>query len=258
VLEGLRHRMVPLSAQDGFAPRAEVVIEALRPETRLVVLNSPANPTGRVWPEPELRRLAEALTGRPGPPVFVLADEVYRELFFTAERPVSMAALYPHTVVTGSLSKSNALTGLRLGWLAGPAEVIAAAPKAHQFVNTAADTFAQRVALELFGEAGALAAHRPVYAARREHLLQGAKRVAIELIPPDGAFYALLRLPEPLASDSVAAAERLLEEQRVVTVPGRAFGGSAEGWLRISWGVEPEVLAEGLDRVARFFTNPTP
>jgi aminotransferase len=255
VLEGIRHRMVALDAADGFQPRAGPVIEALRPETRLIVLNSPSNPTGRVWPDDELGRLANALERRTGPPVWVLADEVYREIHFGSEPPVSMAALYPHTLVAGSLSKSNALTGLRLGWLAGPAEAVGAAVKAHQFVNTAADTFAQRVALEIFRDPASLAAHRPVYAERRRALLAGAARHGIELIPPEGAFYALVRLPPPWADDSLVAAELLLERERVVTVPGRAFGDGAEGWLRISWGVEPDALADGLARIARFFAS---
>jgi aspartate/methionine/tyrosine aminotransferase len=253
MLEGIRHRMFGLDPEDGFRPRADAVLAALRPETRMVVLNSPANPTGRVWPEAEMRALADGLGRRSGPPVFVLADEVYREVYFAAEPPTSMAALHPHTLVAGSLSKSNALTGLRLGWLAGPEEVIAAATKAHQFVNTAADTFAQRVALELLRDPSALAAHRPAYVERRAVLLEQAARCGVAIVPPEGAFYVLLRLPGRLADDSVAAAERLLEARRVVTVPGRAFGQSAEGWLRISWGVEEAVLAEGVPRIADFF-----
>src|SRR5690606_12527579 len=126
----------------------DLVLEALRPETRLVVINSPGNPTGRVWPAEELEALARGLEGREEP-VFVLSDEVYRELHYGASPPRSIAEWHPHSLVAGSLSKSSALTGLRLGGLAGPPETVAAAVKLHQFVNTAADTFAQRVAIEL-------------------------------------------------------------------------------------------------------------
>ena len=95
LIEGIRCRTVALTADDGFAPRAELVIEALGPDTRLVVLCSPSNPTGRIWPREELERLASALHDRPGPPVQVLFDEVYRELYYSSEAPTSMAALYP-------------------------------------------------------------------------------------------------------------------------------------------------------------------
>ncbi len=253
MLEGIRHRSVALDPADGFAPRAAAVLEALRPDTRLVVISTPANPTGRIWPAAELRALAEGLAARPGPPVYVLSDEVYRELYFTPEPPPSIAELYPHTLVAGSLSKSNALTGLRLGWLVGPPEVVAAAIKVHQFVNTAASTFSQAVALELFRDRAALAAHRPHYRRMRGVLLAAAERHGVPHLPPEGTFYCMLRLPQHLAGDALGAVERLLEEQRVVAVPGTAFGASGEGWLRLSWVVDEELLDEAMRRIAVFF-----
>jgi aspartate/methionine/tyrosine aminotransferase len=251
IMESIRHRMVPLSEVDGFTPRAETVLAAVTENTRLIVLNTPANPTGRVWPHAELRGLAAGLRERHD--IYILADEVYRELFYTAERPVSAARDHPRTVVAGSLSKSNALTGLRLGWIAGPTDVIASATRVHQFVNTAADTFAQRVALELLADPEQLGLHRPGYQKRRAVLLAEAKRLELAIIPPEGAFYAMLRLPASLKESSLAAAERLLDEERVVTVPGLAFGAAAEGWLRISWGLPESDLREGLARIAAFF-----
>lgn len=255
MLEGIRHRSVALSAEDGFAPRASVVLEALGPDTRMVVIASPCNPTGRIWPEAELRALAEGLAARPGPPVYVLSDEVYRELYYTPEPPVSIARFHPHTLVAGSLSKSNALTGLRLGWLVGPPEVIASAVKVHQFVNTAAGTFAQRVALELFRDPRSLAAHRPLYARTRAALLAAAGRHGVPHLAPEGTFYCLVRLPERLAGDSLGAVGRLLDERRVVAVPGTAFGESGEGWMRVSWVVSEELLDEAMRRIAAFFAG---
>jgi len=253
MLEGIRHRGVALSAADGFAPSAAAVLEALGPDTRLVVISTPINPTGRVWPAAELRALAEGLAARPGPPVYVLSDEVYRELYFTPEPPLSIARIYPHTLVAGSLSKSNALTGLRLGWLVGPPEVVSAAIKVHQFVNTAASTFSQAVALELFRDPAALAAHRPHYRRMRGVLLAAAERHGVPHLPPEGTFYCMLGLPDRLAGDSLGAVGRLLDEQRVVAVPGTAFGASGEGWLRLSWVVGEELLDEAMRRIAAFF-----
>ena len=253
VLERIRYRTVAFSAEDGFAPRAAPVLEALRPDTRMVILKSPCNPTARVWPEAELRALAAGLAARPGPPVYLLVDEVYRELYYGPEPPVSMATLYPRTLTVGSLSKSNALTGMRIGWLIADAPVIASAIKVHGLVNTASSTFSQWVGMETFAEPGSLGAHRPLYAARRRALLALAERHGIDLVPPEGAFYAFIRLPPHLAHDSMAAAERLLEAHRVVAVPGIAFGPSAEGWLRISWVPEEAVLAQGMARMADFF-----
>ena len=254
-LEGVRHRTVAMDAADDFRPRADLVLDALRPDTRMVILNSPCNPTGRVWPESELRALADGLASRPGPPVYVLTDEVYRELYYTPARPVSIAEFYPHALVAGALSKSNALTGLRLGWLIGPGEVMPEAIKAHQLVNTAASTYSQWVAEDIFARPERLSAHRPLYAGQRRLLLDLLDRHGIHASPVEGAFYAWLRLPPPLAGDSLAAAGRLLEEKHVVTVPGRAFGDAGEGWLRISWVSTPKDLETGIARIGELFTR---
>ncbi|MBV9110483.1 MAG: pyridoxal phosphate-dependent aminotransferase [Gemmatimonadetes bacterium] len=253
-LEGIRHHTVALDAADGFRPRAELVLDALGPDTRMVVLNTPCNPTGRVWPREELRALADGLAARPEP-VYVLSDEVYRELYYTPERPASVAELHPHAIVAGSLSKSNALTGLRLGWLIGLGDVIAAATKVHQLVNTAASTFSSHVALEIFTHPETLSAHRPLYAEQRALLLDLLGRHGIAHAPVEGAFYCFVRLPERWAADSLGAAERLLDEHRVVTVPGVAFGDAGEGWLRLSWVATPDALTAGIERIAEFFAS---
>ena len=253
-LERIRHRMVALDPADGFRPDASRVLDAVGPDTRMVVLNSPNNPTGRVWPEAELRALAAGLSDRPLP-VWVLSDEVYRELYFGARAPVSIGALWPHSLVAGSLSKSNALTGLRLGWLIGDAKTIAAATRVHQLVNTAASTFSQVVAMEIFRDPATLSAHRPHYAERRSLLAGLMEAHGLEWLPPEGAFYCMVRLPERWGADSLGAAEALLERHRVLATPGVAFGRSGEGWLRLSWVAEPDALRAGVERIAEFFAS---
>jgi aspartate/methionine/tyrosine aminotransferase len=255
MMEGVRYRTVALDASDGFVPRAERVLEALRPDTRLIILNTPSNPTGRIWSDEELEKLGRGLARRGGEPVHILADEVYRELYYTPTPPSSPARFHPHTLVAGSLSKSSALTGLRLGWLGGQPAVVRAAVKVHQFVNTAASTLSQQVALAIFRRPESLAAQRAWYLRARGALLAAASSSGVPLLEPDGAFYALVPLAGRSGGDSVAAAERLLEEERVVTVPGRAFGESAEGWLRLSWVVDEAEMEEGLRRIGRFLAR---
>lgn len=252
-MEGIRVRSVSLDGSRGFAPSADAVLEAVGAGTRMVVLNTPSNPTGRIWSDAELRALAAGLRER-DPPVWVLADEVYRELYYTDEPPPSIADHHPHSLLAGSLSKSCALTGLRVGWLIGPRDAVGAAMKVHQFVNTAASTHGQRVAFDLFQRPESLGAHRGWYADARGSLLRAAREVELEILPPEGAFYALLKLPPSLAGDSVRAAESLLEAERVVTVPGAAFGQAGEGWLRLSFVAPPADIREGLSRVARFLS----
>lgn len=249
-LEGVACREVGLDPATGFAPDAARVLAAIGPRTRMVLLATPANPTGRVWPDDQLDRLAEGLQALGDARPWVLVDEVYRELVYLTPRPRPFAARYDRTLVTNSLSKSHALTGLRLGWLLGPEAAIAAAVKAHQFVNTAASTFSQHVAHAIMTGDEPLDAQRPHYEAQRAALLAQLASLGLRHVPPDGAFYCMVQLPDRWAADSVACAHALLDAERVVTVPGAAFG--AEGWLRLSWVAEPAQLAAGLDRVARF------
>src|SRR5690606_6744909 len=185
ILEGIPHRMVALDGAEGYRPDATRVLDAVRAETRVIVINSPSNPTGRIWAADELRALRAGLerSGR-GDDIYVLSDEVYRELYYGEEPPPSVASYCRTAVVAGSVSKSNALTGLRLGWLAGPAAVIDQAIKVHQFINTAASTFSQRVALEILTGNGSLGRHRELYRVARETLLDVASLAGIRCIPP--------------------------------------------------------------------------
>ena len=249
-MEGVAWREVGLDPAEGFRPDAARVLAAVGPATRLVLLATPSNPTGRVWPDAELTALAEGLRTRGEGRPYVLVDEVYRELRYVDPAPTPFAAMYDRTLVANSLSKSHALTGLRLGWLLAPADVTPTVVKAHQFVATAASTYSQAVARAVFEGPAPLDAQRAHYAGQRATLLGLLDRHGLAYVPPEGAFYCMVRLPEALAHDSVAAAHALLEAHRVVTVPGSAF--SAEGWLRLSWVTPTEQLAEGLDRLAGF------
>lgn len=251
-MEGIAHRTVGLDGANGFAPDALRVLAAVGPETRLIVLSSPSNPTGRVWPRDQLAALARGLAERPGEPVWVLSDEVYRELYYGEAPPASMAEVYPHVVVANSLSKSNALTGLRLGWVIAPREVMGALIKVHQFIATAASSFSQRVALSIFEHPEVLGEHRAWYAGMRSVLIRELTRSGLEFVAPEGAFYCLVKLPEPWAADSIRTAYAVLERANVVVTPGRAFGECAEGWVRLSWITPEPVLQEGVARLAEF------
>lgn len=250
-LEGIAHREVTLDPYQGFRPDAKRVIAALSPRTKVIVLASPSNPTGRIWPREELERLAQALAAREKP-VYVLSDEVYRELYHGEHPPASMAEVYPRTIVVNSLSKSNALTGLRLGWAMAPSEVMPAILKVHQFAVSCASTYSQQVALAVFRQE-LLGRHRAHYAAEREFLMACLDREGLGAVPPEGAFYALIRLTGAWSGDSTQAAFALLERKNVVAIPGAAFG--AEGWLRISWGTTREELATGLTRIREFLAQ---
>lgn len=228
-MEGIRYRTVTL--ENRFAPDAATVLNNVTPRTKLIVLSTPCNPTGRIWPRRELEHLAAA-------GVRILSDEVYRELSYTDF--TSILELDPRALVAGGLSKSHALTGLRIGWLRAPLELMPAVHRCHQLMTTAASTFSQRVALEVLKSP---TTHLPAYQERREKLL--ANLPNLEVVEPEGAFYLMVKCPR----DSLTTAKHLLEEHRVVTVPGVAFG--AEGWLRLSWAGDPNTVKEGLRKVSQ-------
>ncbi|MEB3283726.1 MAG: pyridoxal phosphate-dependent aminotransferase [Candidatus Sericytochromatia bacterium] len=253
-MEGVPYRPVSLLPDNDFAPDAEKLLEAITPDTRLLILASPANPTGRVWREENYQALARGLYQIGDRRPYVLVDEVYRELCYVTPQPRSLASWYDRTLIAGSLSKSHSLTGLRLGWLLAPLDIQSAASKAHQFIVTAASTFSQQVALSIFQSAEPLDTTRAHYAGQRAILVKMLTQYGLKHIVPEGAFYALLAIPQTLGQNSYATALELLKRHRVVTIPGSAFG--AEGWLRISWVTSPDNLATGLARIKEYFLHP--
>ncbi len=244
-MEGISVRRVALGPDDGFAFDAEKILAAVGPRTRLIVVCSPCNPTGRVMNEATVRTIAEALGRRSGPPIYVLHDEIYREQMYIDD-PGSFGRHYPHTIVVNSLSKSNALTGLRLGWVMSPSEVAPEIIKAHAWVTSCASTFAQRIAIAIF-ESGDLTAHSSWYAAQREAAVEIARRLGFTYVEPEGAFYLCLRTG---VADSSAFCHQLLAERDVVAIPGRIFAESLEGWVRTSFVAPLDALEEGYRRIA--------
>lgn len=242
-LAGVAVRTVAMHERDGFAIDGERIAAAVGERTRAVVLCSPCNPTGRVIGRDSAAALARALERRGGT-VTIVHDEIYREQRY-GER-VDLAELYPNTVVVNSLSKSNALTGLRIGWVLATAAFVEQATKVHAWAVSCADTFAQRVVLHVFAS-GAVEEHASWYAQRAGDVVQILRESGLRFVAPEGAFYALVRLPD--GAGSLETALRLVDEYDVVTIPGIAFGKSCEGWLRLSWVAPLEALREGLRRL---------
>jgi aminotransferase len=252
-LEGVAVRSVTMREDEDFAFDAERIAAAVGERTRAIVICSPCNPTARVLRTSAAQTLTRALERRGGEPIWLIHDEIYREQVFVDDAS-ELARCYPHTIVTNSLSKSNALTGLRLGWLLGPSDVVEQAIKVHAWATSCADTFAQRVALAVF-RAGALREHASWYAQRRRDLLAALERSGLRHVAPEGAFYVCVQLATDVGS--LEAAGRLIDEYDVVTIPGIAFGSAMEGWLRLSWVSSSDVVAEGLRRIAEYCAKST-
>ena len=247
-LEGVAVRRVAMREEEDFAFDGERIAAAIGDATRAVVLCSPCNPTARVVSAAAAERLVGALQRRAGERIWLIHDEIYREQIFVDDA-AEFARGYSHTIVTNSLSKSNALTGLRLGWLLGPTSFIEQAIKVHAWLTSCADTFAQRVALQVF-QTAALQEHWVWYRERRVDLLRALRESGLRFVSPDGTFYVCVRLPQGMRS--LEAANELIEDYDVVTIPGIAFGFSMEGWLRLSWVAAPDQVAAGLRRIAQY------
>ncbi|MFB6108310.1 MAG: pyridoxal phosphate-dependent aminotransferase [Haloplanus sp.] len=243
-------RPVPMPAESGFALDAGRVVEAVGPETALVVLCSPNNPTGRTFDAESVRAVVEAAADHDA---YVVADEVYLGLAYDAD-PAGVAARtgHPdHVLTVNSCSKRYAMTGWRVGWLAGTTTVVDEAIKVRESVTSCASSVSQRAAVAaLTGPQDAADEMYDAFRARRDYVVDRVAGIDGASCPrPEGAFYALLDLDLP--GSSLAQAKRLLSEYGVVLAPGDGFGAAGAGRLRLSFANGLDRLAEGFDRIER-------
>ena len=235
-----------LPAARGFGFDADEFRRKLSPRTKAVVLISPSNPTGRVLSGEDLSVMTAALE-RAG--AYVVSDEIYNELYYTGGKPATLSERYERTIVIGGLSKAMSMTGWRLGWLCGPAEVVKSALILHGYVTTCASTVSQKAALAAWTDEaeGARERHRQIFRERRDHLLARVREdLGLSAVEPEGAFYMMVDVRG--CGSSMEVTERLLE-RRVITVPGAAFGTEGEGYLRVSFCADLETLSEGVRRM---------
>lgn len=247
--------IIELKAENEFRLTTEQLEAAITPNTKLLVLPFPNNPTGAVMEREDLEAIAEVVIKHD---IFVLSDEIYSELTYTRNSHVSIASLpgmKERTIVINGFSKSHAMTGWRLGYACGPAEVIAQMLKIHQFAIMCAPTTSQYAAVEAMknGDADVLAM-REEYNGRRRYLMHRFKEMNLECFEPFGAFYMFPCIKEfGMTSDEFATA--LLKKEKVAVVPGTAFGACGEGFIRISYAYSLENLKTALDRIEAFITD---
>lgn len=245
---GARAVTYRLPAKDDFGFDLDEFKSRLSPRTKVVICISPSNPTGRALSNDDLRGMAEAVAAS-GSNAFIVSDEIYRELYFTADRPASISEFYPRTIVVSGLSKSMRMTGWRIGWLAGEEAVMRAALVLHGYVVTCASSVSQKTALAAWTHeaAASRAEMRAIFHRRRDHLLSLLRHeLDLRCVTPDGAFYTMVDVSA--YGDELRVAEAGLE-QGVVTIPASAFGSESTGFLRISFCADEERLTEGARRL---------
>ena len=251
-LAGAEVKLIPTQAEGGFQLDINALEAAITPRTRLLVLNTPGNPTGRVMPRQELEAVAEMV--RRHPQLLVMSDEIYEFLLAQGEQHHSFAAIAPDLAdrcfTVNGFAKGWAMTGWRLGYLAGHQNVIKAAAALQSQSTSNVCSFAQRGALAAIqGPRDCVDAMAESYNRRRLLLTEGLQSIeGITLVEPRGAFYAFPKLPES-AGGSMDFCRRALEQAGLAVVPGLAFGD--DRCIRLSCAVSRETIRDGLSRLGQ-------
>ncbi len=251
-LAGGRPVFVPTDPDRGYLPHVEAVAAAITPRTRAILVNSPSNPTGAVYPRDLLHAIAGLCLQHD---LLLVSDETYDALTYGDIRSVSPAAfpgLRDRTVSIYSFSKEYAMTGWRIGYLTGPAPMLRAMATVQEQMASCVNAATQRAALAaLRGPQDSVEAMRQAYQRRRDLVVARLNGMPGVRCPrPDGAFYAFPDV-RAIAGDTRTLAERLLFDHRVVVSPGEAFGPRSGGFLRLSYASSDADLAEGLARLER-------
>jgi aminotransferase len=245
-------RHVATRFEDDFALDPGAVEAAITPRTKALLLGYPCNPTGAVLPDAVQDALAEIAVRYD---LLVYSDEIYDRLAYGTYRHRAMSSLpgmRERTILAGGFSKAYAMTGWRVGYVAGPAAILEGMVKVHQYTIMSAPTTAQDAAFAAVVE-GEADVERMLaeYDRRRRLLVDGLNALGLETFEPRGAFYAFPRITST-GLDDEAFAERLLVEERVAVVPGSAFGPSGSGHVRMCYAASYEKLEEALRRIERF------
>ena len=240
---------------EGFALRAADIEKALTPKTRLIIINSPSNPSGALVEREEFEKIVHLAKAHG---VWVMTDECYCHFLYDSEpwSAASMEGMKDTVIVAGSLSKTYAMTGWRIGFTLAPAPVCAAIIKLQSHSTSNPTSIAQKAAIEaLLGPQDSVSAMLAEYRRRRDYVVERLRAMpGVKCAEPRGAFYAYPDISALLGDHGPETpmdfAERLLEKEHVAVVPGEAFGTGSH--VRISYAASMETLKKGLDRFARF------
>lgn len=244
--------IIPTKEENKFLLTAEELEKAITPKTKLLILNSPSNPTGMMYNREQLEAIAAVAVKHD---IFVMSDEIYEKIIFDGKEHVSIATLgeeiKKRTIVINGFSKSYSMTGWRLGYAAGPEEIIKAAQRLQDHSTSGATSFAQAGAVKaLEMDEKEMEKMRQTFQKRRDIIVKKLNEIpGITCLNPDGAFYVFPNI-SGLGLDSMTLADKLLEEANVAVVPGVAFG--ADQNVRLSYATSEENILEGLKRIEQF------
>jgi len=243
--------MVPTSAENEWQVTAEAIEAAVTERTKALLLGYPSNPTGAVMSRERLNEIA-AVVKRHN--LLVISDELYDRLVYDTRHVCfpSLPGMYSRTILLMGFSKAYAMTGWRIGWAAGPAEIMEMMRRVHQYTIMCAPTVAQYAALVALKEGEPFVEEmRREYDRRRRLIVSGLNEIGLTCVEPKGAFYAFPSIAVT-GMDENTFAEKLLQEEHVAVIPGSAFGPSGKGYVRCSYATAYEKIEEALERMRRF------
>jgi len=251
VLSGGAPVFMSTGMDDSFRITADLVQRSITPRTKVLLLCYPNNPTGAVMDRDELEKIAAVAVAHD---LIVISDEIYDRLTYTGRHTcmASLPGMQERTLLLNGFSKAYAMTGWRVGYVAGNADFIAAMTKIHQYSMLCAPIMGQMAALEALksGQPGMMRMIEN-YNRRRNMVVQAFRDIGLPCFEPGGAFYAFPQVSVAgLGSEEFA--EQLLKEEQVALVPGNAFGQSGEGFVRVSYAASMDDLSEAFRRMSRF------
>ena len=243
--------VIELEAKDEFRLTPEKLLEKITPNTKILILPFPNNPTGAIMEKEDLEAIAKIVIEKD---LFVISDEIYSELTYKGEHTTiaSLPGMKERTVLINGFSKAFAMTGWRLGYACAPELILTQMLKIHQFAIMCAPTTSQYAGVEALRNSDEDVKNmREAYNQRRRYLMHEFKEMGLECFEPYGAFYTFPCIKRfGMTSDEFAT--QLLKEEKVAVVPGTAFGDCGEGYLRISYAYSLGDLKKALERIRRF------
>ncbi len=243
-----------LPAQKGFLPDPAEIESKVTSRTKAILLNTPGNPTGAVFPRSIMTRLAEIARNRG---LYLISDEIYEDIVFDREHvSAGTLGLGSNVFVVSGFSKTYAMTGWRLGWLICPPELTAVATGLQEPLTSCASTISQKAGeAALSGPADCVAGFRDMFRRRRDILVEIFGKTGLLPMVPEGAFYGLVDISRTGLA-SLDFAKRFLMESNVATVPGITFGPSCDRFVRVAFTIGDERLREGLQRLRDYIEKP--
>ncbi|MCQ2772397.1 MAG: aminotransferase class I/II-fold pyridoxal phosphate-dependent enzyme [Bacilli bacterium] len=247
-------KIIQLKNENQFRLTPEELEEAITPKTKILIMNYPNNPTGAIMSKSDLEKIAEVVIKHD---LLVISDEIYSELMYkgTHTSIATLPGMRDRTLTINGFSKAYSMTGWRLGYVMGPANIIEQMKKVHQFIIMCAPTISQYAGLEALKNGDEdIIMMREEYDRRRKYLLKEFERLGLPCFEPLGAFYIFPCIKQYGMSSEDFAMD-LLNKERLVVVPGTAFGDTGEGFVRISYAYSMDSLKEAIRRLERYLNS---